>query len=189
MLSESEKELEILEHIHRRAEEVHQRDLAQIVGLSLGMTNAIVKRLAQKGWITIRKVNNRNIHYAVTPAGVDQIARRSFRYFKRTIRNVVVYKEMIEGLVCEVKQRGFESLLLVGTSDLDFVVEYACAKQGIAYLTADPVEEEGVYYLYSEDYIPDDDPAVLGRSDEDYAAGSAGPGAGNRGFLQEYLVR
>jgi len=34
------------------------------VGLSLGMTNAILKRLAAKGWITVRKVNNRNIRYA-----------------------------------------------------------------------------------------------------------------------------
>ena len=76
-----------LEHIHKRAQEVHQRDLAQIVGLSLGMTNAILKRLAGKGWITIRTVNNRNIRYAVTSADIDQITRRSVRYFKRTIKN------------------------------------------------------------------------------------------------------
>ena len=51
-------------------------DLARIVGLSLGMTNAIRGRLAGKGWITIGKVNNRNIRYAVTPAGIEQITPR-----------------------------------------------------------------------------------------------------------------
>lgn len=171
-MSESEKELEILEHIHRRAEEVHQRDLARIVGLSLGMTNAIVRRLAQKGWISVRKVNNRNIRYAVTPAGLDQITRRSYRYFKRTIRNVVVYREAIEALVAEVKGRGFDSLLLVGRSDLDFVVEYACGKHELRYLTSDPAEDDAAYYLYSEDYIPD-----KGTDDAEQCA--------NRRFLQE----
>ncbi len=43
------------------------------------MTNAILKRLAAKGFITMRRVNSRNIQYAVTPEGVDAIARRSYR--------------------------------------------------------------------------------------------------------------
>ena len=89
--------------------------------------------------------------------GVDQITRRSYRYFKRTIRNVVVYKEAIEELLGEVKRRGFASLLLIGRSDLAFVVEYACAKHGVEYLESDPPADDGVYYLYSEDYIPDDE--------------------------------
>ena len=33
------------------------------------MTNAILKRLATKGFITMRKVNARNIHYLVTAEG------------------------------------------------------------------------------------------------------------------------
>jgi DNA-binding MarR family transcriptional regulator len=192
-MSESEKELEILEHIHQRAESVRQRDLAQIVGLSLGMTNAILKRLAGKGWLIIRKVNNRNIRYAVTPAGIEQITRRSFRYFKRTIKNVVVYKEAIEELVCDIRKRGFESILFIGKSDLDFLVEYACGKHDVVYLTSDPVEDGAVYYLYSEDYIPDDEAPNLragGGLDE---ARSGAPSVGeeevsNRGFLQEFLV-
>lgn len=185
MLSEKERELEILEIIQRRAEEVHQRDLAKIVGLSLGMTNAIVKRLAQKGWITVRKVNNRNIRYAVTPAGVDQITRRSFSYFKRTIRNVVIYREAIEVFVEEIRRRGFESLLLIGRSDLDFVVEYSCMKNGITYLTDDPAEGESVFFLYSEDYIPDNGTGAEPMSDD--ASQRVTPD--NRGFLQEFLVR
>jgi DNA-binding MarR family transcriptional regulator len=69
--------------------DVRQRDLAKIAGLSLGMTNAILKRLALKGLLTIKRVNNRNIHYIVTPTGIEAITRKSYRYFKRTIKNVV----------------------------------------------------------------------------------------------------
>jgi len=82
--------------------------------------------------------------------------------------------------VCDIKRRGFESILLVGKSDLDFVVEYACTKHGVGLLDHDPVEEDSVYYLYSEDYIPDDEapPSDSGT----------GETAENRGFLQEFLV-
>ena len=59
----TEHELEILENIYKHKEQIHKRDLAQIVGLSLGMINAILKRLVKKGWLKIKKVNNRNIQY------------------------------------------------------------------------------------------------------------------------------
>jgi DNA-binding MarR family transcriptional regulator len=132
-MAATERELEVLESIYNGGTRVRQRDLARVAGLSLGMTNAILKRLAHKGWLAIRKVNNRNILYAVTPQGADEIARRSYRYFKRTIRNVVDYKDAIERLVVDARDHGFESVTLVGASDLDFVVEHVCAKSGVRF--------------------------------------------------------
>ena len=75
---------------------LRQRELAQIAGASLGMTNSILKRLTQKGWITIKRINSRNIQYAVTLEGINEIVHRSYRYFKRTIRNVVFFKDILE---------------------------------------------------------------------------------------------
>ena len=92
-----DKEIEILSHI-ARGEKVRQRDLSHVIGMSLGMTNAILKRLVHKGFLAIRKVNNRNIAYIVTPAGAEAIAKRSYRYFKRTIRNIVYYRCEICGI-------------------------------------------------------------------------------------------
>ena len=88
----NEKELEILTNISNNSATLSQRELASRSGMSLGMTNAVLKRLVQKGWLTIRKINNRNIRYAVTPAGMEEITRRSYRYFKRTLKNVAEYK-------------------------------------------------------------------------------------------------
>ena len=125
-------ELEVLRHI-AHAENVRQRDLARIIGMSLGMTNAILKRLAQKGLITMRKVNNRNIMYAVSPDGFEEIARRSYRYLKRTIKNVVVYRETIESLVELIVEQGFKEINLLEESDLDFIVERACGVASVRY--------------------------------------------------------
>ncbi|MBT3272616.1 MAG: winged helix-turn-helix transcriptional regulator [Spirochaetales bacterium] len=158
-----EKELEILEHIYANEREVRQRDIAEIVGLSLGMTNSILKRLAQKGLLTIRKVNNRNIQYAVSPRGIEEITKRSYQYFKRTIKNVVFYREEIESLVKRIKKEGFAHLMLIGVSDLGFIVEHACSKYQIELVIDDDNTPENCYQLYSESYIYDTEARELGR--------------------------
>ena len=183
VMDPSEKELEILENVYNSSSHVSQRDLAHIADLSLGMTNTILKRLAGKGWITIRKVNNRNIHYVVTPSGVDIILRKSYRYFKRTIKNVVYYREAIEALVKEVAELGYTGVLLVGRSDLDFIVEHACRRYEIPLLRHDPDGEEDAktFYLYAETYIPDDEEDDKEAGEEEKLTG--------RGYLQKVLIQ
>ena len=132
-MNHSEKELSILEKIHKSKNSIKQRDLAKIAGLSLGMTNTILKRLVEKGLITIKKVNNRNIVYAVSPQGIEEISARSYKFFKRTIKNVVVYKEAIDEVVKGAKEKGFNNIFLVGKSDLDFIVEHMCGKNQMRY--------------------------------------------------------
>lgn len=167
----SEKEIEILENIYNSPEKIRQRDLAHIVGLSLGMTNAILKRLAKKGLITISKVNNRNIQYAVSPEGMEEIARRSYRYFKRTIKNIAYYKESIEALISDVAQGGYEAVAMVGPSDLDFIVEHLCFKYGLEFKRRkEKHDHPDWFFLYSENLSR----AVEGSSDdpEDIEAGT-----------------
>jgi len=174
------KEIEILENIYHSQPDMRQRDLAQIAGLSLGMTNAILKRLAQKGWITVRKVNNRNISYAVSPEGMDLIMRKSYHYFRRTIKNVVYYRRSIEQLIHEVGQLGYQKLLLIGQSDLDFIVEHACGRSEVELIKEDPADHEldDVFFLYSENYIPEED-----SEDNDGRDHTRG-----RGYLQKVLA-
>ena len=54
-MNHPEKELKILEKIHNNEDSIRQRDLAKIAGLSLGMTNSILKRLMDKGFLTVQK--------------------------------------------------------------------------------------------------------------------------------------
>lgn len=130
-MSSAETEIDVLEAIHQSTGPLRQRDIAQAIGLSLGMTNAVLKRLAKKGWLSVRKVNSRNIQYVVSPKGMEEIAGRSYRYLRRTISNIVRYKEAIEKLVREAKERGCTEVVLVGESDLEFIVEHACLSHGV----------------------------------------------------------
>ncbi len=130
-------ELDVLSQIHHN-QAVKQRDIAHAIGLSLGMTNAILKRLAAKGFISMRRVNARNIHYLVTPDGIDLIARRSYRYLRRTMGHVVRYKErmyeILEAAALPLPEgRGITGVVLVGESDLEFLVEWCAEKAGLSF--------------------------------------------------------
>lgn len=131
----NDHEFDVLAHIHQH-EQVKQRDIAGAIGLSLGMTNAVLKRLANKGFITMRRINSRNIHYLVTPSGVDVIAKRSYRYLRRTVGHIVRYKETMRATFREAaadppEGRGATEVLLIGESDLDFLVEWCAEKEGL----------------------------------------------------------
>jgi DNA-binding MarR family transcriptional regulator len=135
----AESEYLILESIYdssSRKTPLRQRDLAHIAGTSLGMTNSILKRLAQKGWISVKKINSRNFHYAVTLEGINEIVRRGYGYFKRTIKNVVYYKESLDELIRQAKRREISAAILVGMSDLDFIIEHLCHCYGLSFLKA-----------------------------------------------------
>lgn len=178
-----EHEIEILENIYHNHSKVKQRDLAQIVGLSLGMTNAIIKRLIKKGWLKARKINERNIHYVVSPLGIEEIAKRSYRYFKRTIKNVVYYKEAIDKFFNNIAGDGYKGVILIGESDLDFIIDHLCQKHDLSFKCGSIQNSsrssnngsEGFFALYSENKEPL--PSVSGEADKaDYA------------YLREILV-
>lgn len=113
--------------------DISQRDLARAIGLSLGMTNVLLKRLSQKGLILMQKISSRNVTYVLTPEGVNELAGRTYRYLKRTMKTVVTYKEAIISIACEARDLGFASISLLGKSDIDFIVEYAASSAGLDY--------------------------------------------------------
>ena len=148
----SDKEAIILEHIYYN-DSLKQRELADKAGISLGMTNAILKRLIEKGWLMAKRLNSRNISYVVSHAGMEEIFKRGYRYFKRTIDDICLYKDEIEHLVSEAAKSGYETIALVGKSDLDFIIEYACVKTDISFRKVEEEEiDEKMFVLYSEQY-------------------------------------
>ena len=145
-----DKELIILEQIQNNPH-VNQRDLATVAQASLGMTNAILKRFAAKGLITIKKVNNRNIRYALTAEGMDEITTRSWNYFKRTIKNVVDYQDAIMEIVKLAKAEGYGTIGLWGESDFEFIIEYVCFKLNILYQSnVENLKEKGLFCFIAE---------------------------------------
>lgn len=147
-----EKHISLLQVIKKNPDS-GQRDLAEAVGLSLGMTNILLKELAAKGWVMIRKINSRNFNYLLTPDGVKELSKRSYRYLKKTIRSLADCRTQLEQFVVSVKADGYRGLALVGRSELEFLVDFLCQKHQLEFtMVAQRCEVQAAFFaFYSEE--------------------------------------
>lgn len=108
-----------------------QRTLAQESNVSLGQMNAVLKRCAERGWIAIKNLNMKKVCYCLTPEGLEEISRRSSGYMKRSFSMMNEYAEKIAKVVQMAKSKGKTKVVLVGQSNIRFVIEYTCEKLGL----------------------------------------------------------
>lgn len=88
--------------------EISQRQLAKVLGISLGKTNFCVKALIERGIIKAR--NFKNSHnkmayaYFLTPKGINTKAKITVNFLNRKLKEFDELKEEIESLRNEVSQ-------------------------------------------------------------------------------------
>lgn len=75
---------------------VSQRSLARNVGVALGLTNLLLRRLARKGLIEIIKVKPNRVRYVITPAGVAEKARMTRAYLDYSLRFYAEARERLQ---------------------------------------------------------------------------------------------
>ena len=73
--------LRLLDAIERR-KSPSQRDLARVLGVSLGLVNSFVRRLAQKGYFKITHLPRNRIRYILTPKGAAEKSRLTYAYLQ-----------------------------------------------------------------------------------------------------------
>src|SRR5262245_25417864 len=83
-------------HVHQMLDKiasgraVSQRVLARELGIALGLTNLLLRKIVRKGWIRLVRVRPNRVRYLITPAGLSESARI---YRNRLANNVQFYKE------------------------------------------------------------------------------------------------
>lgn len=63
-----------------------QRSLASDLGIALGLTNLLVKRLVRKGWVRVIHIKPNRVRYLITPAGIAEKTRMSRAYFDSSVQ-------------------------------------------------------------------------------------------------------
>jgi len=65
---------------------VSQRTLSRKLGIALGLTNLLVRRIVKKGWVKVTSVKPNRVTYLITPAGIREKTRITRAYFENTVR-------------------------------------------------------------------------------------------------------
>jgi len=152
-----EQDAKYLTNIQQTLEDnpnANQRVLAQNSNISLGQMNAVLKRCAERGWIAVKNLNMKKVCYCLTPAGLDEISRRSSGYMKRSFSMMNEYAENVLTAITAAKNEGKSKVILLGQSNIRFVIEWACERCGIGFeqiedcdnIDADNIKADVLYF-------------------------------------------
>lgn len=178
-MNSDDTELQLLETIYsaqNRDAQISQRDLAGATGLSLGMTNALLRRFVERGWVKLTHLSGRSLRYVLTAEGMEEVVRRSIKYFTRAAQSASLYRAQIEEYVRRLAKEGYDTLVLQGPEELDFLFRYSCERHGLSFVknpTGKRREHlaggEKVMFVLAETSAPDISRADVSAGDEDAA--------------------
>jgi len=105
---ENEEILRIFREIDR-SPEMTQRELSSRLGISLGKVNFLVNALIGKGFVKVenfRKSSKSAYLYYLTPTGMEEKTRTTYRFLRKKIREYERLATEIQQLRKEVKESG-----------------------------------------------------------------------------------
>ena len=121
--------------------EINQRQLAQELDVSLGLTNTYFQRVLKKGWIRAQQVKPRRWLYFLTPKGVLEKSRLSLSYLHRTLNSFRELKSKGDEHLRILSKKGIRGIHLCGDNDLTEVLSFCFSGFEIELLSVIPEKE------------------------------------------------
>lgn len=102
---------------------VSQRHLSQRLGMALGLTNLLVRRIIAKGWIKVVHIRPNRVRYLLTPAGIAAKARLTREYLASTLSFYADARERIRERFAELSteldaQGNTKRIVFLGTGEI-----------------------------------------------------------------------
>jgi len=120
----SEKEFAVIREIHNN-HLPDQRTIAIRSGISLGLTNLIIKKLIKKGYIKAKQLNQKKIQYILTPKGFTEKAKKSYHFTLKTIGLFKTLREKLQEYIVSECRKGAEEFVVSGNGELVEMMEFA----------------------------------------------------------------
>ena len=117
---------------------VNQRQLAQVLDVSLGLTNTYFQRVLKKGWVRAKKVKPRRWLYFLTPQGALEKSRLSLSYMHRTLESFRELKRKGDEHLRILSNKGVSGIHLCGENDLTEVLSFCFSGVEIELLSVIP---------------------------------------------------
>jgi DNA-binding MarR family transcriptional regulator len=137
------RQLEILEALESNPE-ARQVDLASGIGVAVGTVNWVLKRMAAKGFVKIKRIGQWHWRYLLTPHGVAEKARLTQLYLKDSMQLYRETRDHARSLLCEVREQGFDEVQMQGDpeSDLADICRLTCLEMGIQVVEKKPPSQQ-----------------------------------------------
>jgi DNA-binding MarR family transcriptional regulator len=128
--NETDRDLVILDHIEQDPD-ASQANLAAQLGVAVGTINWHIKRLIDKGYVKVRRVERRKLRYIITPEGLALRARLTIDYIQNSFRLYRLVRERMSAALEQVERSGGQSVRLEGEGDVADICRLTCLERGM----------------------------------------------------------
>ena len=145
MESRSLKTLQLLEAI-AADKPTSQRELSDVLQISLGLVNSFIKRLVKKGYCKVTTIPKNRVKYILTPAGAMEKTRLTYEYISSSYHFFKAAKNRVEDLYTELHNEGATRVVFYGVGELADIAMLSMAGTDIRLVdVVDPAREGEVY--------------------------------------------
>ena len=159
------QEYRLIQALERRPEG-SQRVLSQELGVSLGMTNILLKRLAKKGLIKAQKLDWNRTRYLLTYKGATEKARKSYSYALYAWSQARKISRAVQETVIAEYRSGARRATVVAWPETAMIIRGALAEKDLPGLELD--------YADAFKYVPADAILVFTATVEPLPPATAG---------------
>ena len=124
------RELILLDQIEQNPD-INQSTLADQLGVAVGTVNWHIKRLVEKGAVTVKRAERKKLRYIITPEGIALRAKLTVNYIENSMLLYRRTRRVVLTAVPKIRDAGFDSVRIVGDGDLAEVVRLSCLEHGI----------------------------------------------------------
>ncbi|MBN1257823.1 MAG: winged helix-turn-helix transcriptional regulator [Planctomycetes bacterium] len=144
------RDLQILEEIEQNPE-TSQRGIAQRVGIALGLTNNILRRLIRKGLVKSKSLPANRFAYYLTRKGFKEKTKLVLDYVKLTTSFFCKVRLLINTELARLKtENDIESVAIYGVGELAEAVYLSVSEQGLTLNAVYDGKKAGEKWLNTE---------------------------------------
>jgi len=127
----TERDLIILEHIEQDPD-TSQAALASHLEVAVGTVNWHLKRLIEKGYVKVSRLERKKLKYIITPEGLLFRARLTVDYIQNSFNLYRLVRQRASATLEEVKALGYKEVHVDGADEVAEICRLTCLEQGIA---------------------------------------------------------
>ncbi len=126
---------------------ISQRHLAEKLNISLGLVNSFIKRLVTKGYFKAVSIQKNRVRYILTPEGVAEKTRLTYRYIKHSYELYKFSYNKIQKIFQDLIAKGVERVYFYGATEIAEIAYASLQDTGINLVAVIDDQKDGDVFL------------------------------------------
>jgi DNA-binding MarR family transcriptional regulator len=112
---------------------VTQAGLSNRLGMAVGSVNWYIKRLVQRGWIKVSRLDRTRLKYDLTAEGMVVFTERAVLYARDSLKTYSDLRSKARKIAAELNEQGVKRVYLDGNDAMMDIMRLTCIEAGISF--------------------------------------------------------